>query len=64
MGYKMAQNKYYVSAKRDNLDLGMVVEAENCYMAAVKMSSSLWDEFSLDDVIVTDVDTMEVKDDK
>lgn len=27
----MAQNKYYVSAKRDNLDLGMVVEAENYY---------------------------------
>lgn len=60
----MAQNKYYVSAKRDNLDLGMVVEAENHYMAAVKMSSLLWDEFSLDDVIVTDVDAMEVKDDK
>lgn len=60
----MAQNKYYVSAKRDNLDLGMVVEAENCYMAAVKMSSLLWDEFSLDDVIVTDVEAMEVKDDK
>lgn len=60
----MAQNKYYVSAKRDNLDLGMIVEAENRYMAAVKMSSLLWDEFSIDDVIVTDVDAMEVKDDK
>lgn len=60
----MAQNKYYVSAKRDNLDLGMVVEAENYYMAAVKMSSLLWDELSLDNVIVTDVKAMEVKDDK
>lgn len=60
----MAQNKYYVSAKRDNLDLGMVVEAENYHMAAVKMSSLLWDEFSLDDVIITDVEAMEVKDDK
>ena len=60
----MAQNKYYVSAKKDDLDLGIVVEAENHYMAAVKMSSLLWDEFSLDGVIVTDVDVMEVKDDK
>jgi hypothetical protein len=60
----MAQNKYYVLAKRDNLDLGMVVEAENYYMAAVKMSSLLWNELSLDDVIVTDVKEMEVKDDK
>ena len=60
----MAQNKYYVSAKWDNLDLGMVVEAENYYMAAVKMSSLLWNELSLDDVIVTDVKEMEVKDDK
>jgi hypothetical protein len=60
----MAQNKYYVSAKRDNLDLGMVVEAENYYMAAVKMSSLLWNELSLDDVIVTDVKETEVKDDK
>lgn len=60
----MAQNKYYVSAKRDNLDLGMIVEAENRYMAAAKMSSLLWDEFSLGDVIVTDVEAMEVKDDK
>lgn len=54
----MAQNKYYVLAKRDNLDLGMVVEAENYYMAAVKMSSLLWNELSLDDVIVTDVKEM------
>lgn len=60
----MAQNKYYVSAKKDDLDLGIVVEAENHYMAAVKMSSLLWDEFNLDDVVVTDVDMMEVRNDK
>lgn len=60
----MAKNKYYVSAKQDNLDLGMVIEAENPYMAAVKMTSLLWDEFSLDGVTVTDVDMMEAKNDK
>ncbi|WP_069996939.1 hypothetical protein [Streptococcus agalactiae] len=60
----MKQNKYYVSAKQDNLDLGMVIEAENPYMAAVKMASLLWENFSLDDVTVTDVDMMEAKNDK
>lgn len=62
----MAKNKYYVSAKQDNLDLGMVIEAENRYMAAVKMTSLLWENFSLDDVTVTDVDMMgtEVQSDK
>lgn len=60
----MAKNKYYVSAKQDNLDLGMVIETENPYMAAVKMASLLWDEFRLDDVTVTDVDMMEAKNDK
>ncbi|HFI0618799.1 TPA: hypothetical protein ACGO1W_000437 [Streptococcus suis] len=60
----MAQNKYYVSAKKDNLDLGMEIEAKNPYMAAVKIASLLWEELSLDDVTVTDVELMEAKDDK
>ncbi|WP_436801865.1 hypothetical protein [Streptococcus dysgalactiae] len=61
----MTKNNYYVSAKKDSLDLGMVIEAENPYMAAIKMSSLLWDEFSFYEVAVTDVELvgMEVQND-
>ncbi|WP_438467961.1 hypothetical protein [Streptococcus pluranimalium] len=54
----MAKNKYYVSAKCKELDLGMEIEAENAYMAAIEMSSLLWNEFNIDDVIITDSDLM------
>ncbi|MEI4339232.1 hypothetical protein V9Z57_08295 [Streptococcus suis] len=58
----MKKEMYYVSANRDNLDLGMKIEAENPYMAAVYFVSEIWDDFSLDDVIVTEVE--EAADDK
>ena len=31
---------YYVSANRDNLDLGMKIEAENTFMAAIKFKET------------------------
>ncbi|HEM2987971.1 hypothetical protein K5Q29_03155 [Streptococcus sp. 2018037] len=58
----MKKEMYYVSANHDNLDLGMKIEAENPYMAAVYFVSKIWNDFSLDDVIVTEVE--EVADDK
>ncbi|HFU3980859.1 TPA: hypothetical protein ACGOZ5_001481 [Streptococcus suis] len=58
----MKKKMYYVSANRDNLDLGMKIEAENHYMAAVYFVTEIWNDFSLDDVIVTEVE--EVADDK
>ena len=53
---KMKKKMYYVSANRDNLDLGMKIEAENPYMAAVIFESNIWNDFNLDDVIVTEVE--------
>ncbi|HEL2480581.1 TPA: hypothetical protein TZY47_000698 [Streptococcus suis] len=58
----MKKEMYYVSANRDNLDLGMKIEAENPYMAAVYFVSEIWNDFNLDDAIVTEVE--EVVDDK
>ncbi|BCK44590.1 TPA: hypothetical protein ACIRGN_000670 [Streptococcus suis] len=58
----MKKEMYYVSANRDNLDLGMKIEAENPYMAAVYFVSEIWNDFNLDDVIVTEVE--EAADDK
>ena len=53
---KMKKKMYYVSANRDNLDLGMKIEAENPYMTAVIFESNIWNDFNLDDVIVTEVE--------
>ncbi|HEM5131232.1 TPA: hypothetical protein ACJ51Q_001357 [Streptococcus suis] len=58
----MKKEMYYVSANRDNLDLGMKIEAENPYMAAVYFVSEIWNDFNLDDVIITEVE--EAADDK
>ncbi|HEM5137969.1 TPA: hypothetical protein U1364_001781 [Streptococcus suis] len=58
----MKKEMYYVSANRDNLDLGMKIEADNPYMAAVYFVSEIWNDFNLDDVIVTEVE--EAADDK
>ncbi|MGV3205827.1 hypothetical protein ACEF08_06310 [Streptococcus suis] len=52
----MKKEMYYVSANRDNLDSGMKIEAENTYMAAVYFVSKMWNDFSLNDVIVTEVE--------
>ena len=61
----MAINKYYVSAKCKELDLGMEIEAINDYMAAINFSQVAWDSFDLEEVLITDVElVMEVADDK
>ncbi|CYX37243.1 hypothetical protein HO779_01410 [Streptococcus suis] len=52
----MKKEMYYVSANRDNLDSGMKIDAENTYMAAVYFVSKMWNDFSLNDVIVTEVE--------
>lgn len=61
----MAINKYYVSAKYKELDLGMEIEAINAYMAAINFSQVAWDSFDLEEVLITDVElVMEVVDAK
>ncbi|HIH8009774.1 TPA: hypothetical protein ACYSYY_001956 [Streptococcus suis] len=48
----MKKEMYYVSANRDNLDLGMKIEAENPYMAAVYFVSEIWNSYTKDSRII------------
>ena len=48
--------KYYVTGQIAFLDVGAEVEAENPYMAAVIFEYNIWNDFNLDDVIVTEVE--------
>lgn len=59
----MAQSKnYYVSAVVGKLDVGLAVEAPNVYMAVHRAFDVLLYKFSLDEIVVTDVE--EVEDDQ
>ncbi|HFI0592982.1 TPA: hypothetical protein ACGO2M_000788 [Streptococcus suis] len=63
----MAINKYYVSAKYKELDLGMEIEDINAYMAAINFLKVALDsiDFELEEVLITDVELlMEVVDAK
>lgn len=63
----MAINKYYVSAKYKELDLGMEIEDINAYMAAINFYQVAVDSFDLEleEVLITDVElVMEVVDAK
>lgn len=60
----MANNKYYVSAKNKNIDIGLEVEELNPYMAAIYAYNILSDNYGLTDVFITDVDVVEVRNDK
>ncbi|MGT2812917.1 hypothetical protein [Streptococcus minor] len=60
----MANNKYYVSAKNKNLDIGLEVEELNPHMAAIYAYNILSDAYDLTDVFITDVDVVEVRNDK
>ncbi|HEM3501182.1 hypothetical protein [Streptococcus suis] len=60
----MANNKYYVSAKNKNIDIGLEVEELNPHMAAIYAYNILSDDYGLTDVFITDVDVVEVRNDK
>lgn len=60
----MANNKYYVSAKNKSIDIGLEVEELNPHMAAIYAFNILSDDYGLTDVVVTDVDVVEVQNDK
>lgn len=55
----MANNKYYVSAKNKNLDIGLEVEELNPHMAAIYAYNILSDDYDLTDVFITNVDVVE-----
>lgn len=55
-------NKYYVSVEACGLDIGLAVKASNIYMAVHRAFDVLLYKFSLDEIVVTDVE--EVKDDQ
>lgn len=54
----MTNNKYYVSAKNKNLDIGLEVEELNPYMAAMYAYNILCDDYGFTDVFITDVESM------
>lgn len=60
----MANNKYYISAKNKNIDIGLEVEELNQHMAAIYAFNILSDDYGLTDVVITDVDVVEVRNDK
>lgn len=50
--------KYYVSAKLNNLDIGLTIEAPNEYMAAIYGLEVLTDDYDLErcDITITGVE--------
>ena len=55
-------NKYYVSVEACGLDIGLAVKASNIQMAVHRAFDVVLYKFSLDEIVVTDVE--EVEDDQ
>lgn len=54
----LGDKKYYVSAKVSQLDVGLIVEAINEYMAAIYALEILTDDYDLErcDITITDIE--------
>lgn len=60
----VGDKKYYVSAKVSQLDVGLIVEAINEYMAAIYALEILSDDYGLERCDITITGVEEIDDDQ
>ncbi|MGM9885377.1 hypothetical protein [Streptococcus hyointestinalis] len=60
----VGDKKYYVSAKVSQLDVGLIVEAINEYMAAIYALEILTDDYGLERFDITITGVEEIDDDQ
>lgn len=60
----LGDKKYYVSAKVSQLDVGLIVEAINEYMAAIYALEILTDDYGLERCDITITGVEEIDDDQ
>lgn len=60
----VGDKKYYVSAKVSQLDVGLIVEAINEYMAAIYALEILTDDYGLERCDITITGVEEIDDDQ